>query len=567
MDKELHFFIASLKASRNYKSLIWFFIFLWKTIMDKISRKFFKTKPTQVSVERVDIQCTGRICELSMLHREYHDRSDLQKTIKDNINWDAHTLDIQDLHLLHRFRELPVGFDLNRIEQIKDWVANNPMASLPGWHPYTLSERVIHWCWSLSFYRGSIGTAELKVIQKSLLLQVYYLRNNFEFHLGHHNHLINNARALLTAATLLTDDTEAEDWKKYALKIFNEEWPYQLLPDGVHVEQSVTYHFLLTRTLWEMKQLAEQNGCDFLFDDDLKKMIRYARIIVRPDGTIPFLGHITPDWHWKELVGLLPVWGYTELPISELGKCYKQSPPIGEAEPEGVFLFPEAGQGIIRKSNIHLVLSCDPRFLITPHGDQNPLGIDLWLEDTHLIWDAGLNSYNLDADRAWYESWKGQSTFIIDGLDPIVSNWRKRQLPKAYYKAMGSVKTLEGGVVATHTGYCRLPDPVVASRSVRYRDGVITIEDVVGGAVAHNYEAKFHLGPNRISQSFNRGFEIKDPQTNKRFLFTWEADLQVVQEQNNYSIAYGIQEKGTSLAIKFSVTGNSTIRYSIQSIQ
>jgi hypothetical protein len=400
-----------------------------------------------------------------------------------------------------------------------------------------------------------------------------FLRNNFEFKLGHHNHLINNARALLTTATLLADLPEAADWKKYAIKVFKAEWPYQVLPDGVHAEQSVTYHFLLTRTLWEMKYLMEQTGEQFPFDGDLNKMIQYASIITRPDGTIPFLGHLTPDWHWKELVGLLPIWGYDAVPVSDLGKIYKRrvDPYRSRDENrEGVFLYPAAGQGIIRTSKLHAVLSCDPRCMVTVHGDQNLLGLDVWYAGTHLIRDAGLASYNLDAKRSWYESWQGQSTFSIDGFDPMVSNWRKRQLPKGYHKA---TSTLQGDsetlmLKASHTGYCRLPDPVSTEREINFSgEDDLCIVDRLQCNKLHTYAAKFHFGKNMVKQLSDKSIQIRDLKNGNTFKIHWSAELEFALEENHFAEAYGEESIGFTGSFKCAFAGNTKIEYWVKCVE
>ena len=70
----------------------------------------------------------------------------------------------------------------------------------------------------------------------------------------YHNHVINNARALLTVAISFPEMSNSNLWKKYSINVFENEWKYQILSDGAHSEQSLSYHFLLTRTLWEFKQ-------------------------------------------------------------------------------------------------------------------------------------------------------------------------------------------------------------------------------------------------------------------------------------------------------------------------
>lgn len=584
MDKEFINFKQKITSIAKLKALTWIFIFPFKLCLDFVRRKIFKKLRFKfIFPSKFEFYQDSKIKNLSFLssHNYLPDSHyNFLNSFNTQPNWKQLFIDEQDLHILHRFKDFPFAagdksnFGLVA-NLVKDWKDKNQEGTLPGWHSYTLCERLVSFCWTLNFISGKAVTRECELEQllaETSVVHAYFLRNNFEFHLGHHNHLINNARALLTTATLLCDLPEAADWKKYAIKVFKEEWPYQILPDGVHAEQSVTYHFLLTRTLWEMKYLMEQCGEQFPFDDDLNRMIHYAWIITRPDGTIPFLGHLTPDWHWKELIGLLPVWGEDVVPLSHLGRLYKEpviKNRISEKSYPKVILFPSAGQAILRTENIHAVLSCDPRCTVAVHGDQNYLGFDLWYSGTYLIRDAGIASYNLDAKRAWYESWQGQSTFSIDDFDPMVSNWRKRQLPKGYHQANSTLKCDQEKhlLKASHTGYCRLPDPVVAERQISIKEvNGLCIEDILRCKGQHVYSAKFHFGHNMVKHLSDRSIQINDLANGNSFELHWSIDLELNLEENNFAVAYGEESFGITGSFKYTFTGDTKIEYLLKSV-
>lgn len=577
MDNELRNFKQKIRKIPKATALVWITILGYKLSFHYVKRRFFKgsKRKFQYSTNIVPTQ-SYKIQGVNFLNGS-HGVGDESFNVPDNFtllpDWQRVFQDEQDLHLLHRMKELPFCVRKENshghlYKYIQHWNSNNPMGSLPGWHPYTLSERLISMCWTLDFISKKRMNDELEqLLRTTILVQANFLRNNFEFHLGHHNHLINNARALLTASTLLRELPQAAEWRKFAIKIFKQEWPYQLLPDGVHAEQSLTYHFLLTRTLWEMKYLMEQNEEQFPFDEDLGKMIRYASAATRPDVSIPFLGHLTPDWHWKELVGLLPVWTSSLASTSNLGKLYKQSISMiyvsGENQ-SGVFLYSAAGQGILRTEKVHAVLSCDPRCIITVHGDQNFLGLDVWYLGTHLIRDAGLASYNLDSRRAWYESWQGQSTFSIDGFDPIVSSWRKRQLPKEYFSVTSNFQCDKEKRIlkASHTGYCRLPDPVNVERQINLQgENELYIEDSLQSKGQHTYSAKFHFGKNAMKQLSDRSIHLHDLVNGNTFELCWNAELEFSMEENPFTTAYGQESMGNTVTFKCTFTGNTKIKY------
>lgn len=580
MDSELRNFKNKVATLPKVKALIWIIISFFNISIHYFKKFKKKTAQNLKDPPLLEIYQNSKIQKLSFLTNNedlFKTNFNVKQSLSGQIDWKFRYSDEQYLHILHRMRDLPFLSEENILNfssnLINDWNRNNPLRSLPGWHPYTLSERIISLCFTLHFMSTKIRDTDVEQVFKITIAEhTNFLRSNFEFRLGHHNHLINNARALIIASTLLPDLKQAPEWRNFALKIFKLEWPYQVLSDGVHAEQSVSYHFLLTRTLWEMKYLIEQAGANFTYGTELDKMIRYAKAITRPDGTIPFIGHITPDWHWKELIGLLPVWGEDVVPLSDLGRLYKlqlNKGIIHDNNYSKVLLFPSAGQAIIRTEKIHAVLCCDSRGIITAHGDQNLLGLDIWYCGTHLIRDAGLASYNLDTRREWYESWKGQSTFSIDGFNPIVSNWRKRQLPKDYYKITTTLQRDEENSTfkASHTGYCRLPDPVIASRKLHVSsEENIIIEDELQCKGLHTYQSKFHFGNNTIEKKSSRTIHITNKVNNTTFEFSWKKDIDFIIEENPFAIGYGEEMMGVTGSFEFTFTGDTKIEYSLKPI-
>lgn len=481
--------------------------------------------------------------------------------------------DEQDVHSAFRLKSLPlasIDFSLNHedFELLGEWMLNTPHDAI-FWHPYNVSERLVHLIWALSLNEHLLSGG-LRNIVDAIYSQARYLRNNFEFALGQHNHVINNARALYTASVFFSGDQEAREWKNYSLKVFKERWPDQVLPDGVHSEQSVTYHFLLARTLWEMRELIKAESLDFPFDDDLRKMIAFAKVITRDDGSIPLIGHITPDWHWQELVGLLHIWGDNRIMPSSLAKLYSlYAKPTTQEEPasQATHVFPDAGIGVIRTKGVHMVLNCPPDGNIQVHGDQNYLGIDLWFERTHLIRDAGLTSYNRNQQRAWFESSNGQSAFTVDGLEPVASDWRRRQLPSVYWKSSGGIEAVgDRKIMAHHSGFCRLPDPVVVRRIVSESHGIVTIEDVMECAAAHTYSANFHFGSNSLHRVGSHSLVIFDAEHANKFEMTWSVELECEIRDVPFTISYGHQKIGKTAVCRCQFEGNFTIRYIIKRV-
>ena len=168
-------------------------------------------------------------------------------------------------------------------------------------------------------------------------------------------------------------------------------------------------------------------------------MISYAIFFARADSTIPILGHITPDHPLKELIGLLPLWSdkIKNIKPSLLANIYgcvenNQKDISNINEKKSIKIFKDSGIGIIRSKHYQMTITNKVDGKIACHGDQNLCGITLWHSNTDIIKDLGVNSYNLNKRRVEEESWRGQSTFSVNSMNPIVSNWRKNQLPSSW---------------------------------------------------------------------------------------------------------------------------------------
>src|SRR4030095_17235100 len=123
------------------------------------------------------------------------------------------------------------------------------------------------------------------------------LAERVETHLGVHNHLLNNARALSTAGRLVDDAQKSSAWLGEARAIWDEYFPRLILGDGVFAEQSSHYHALLTRTLLDYVRDARDARRPLAagMREKAQAMCHVTNALIRPDGTLPLFGDISPD--------------------------------------------------------------------------------------------------------------------------------------------------------------------------------------------------------------------------------------------------------------------------------
>jgi hypothetical protein len=458
------------------------------------------------------------------------------------------------------------------LELWRDWVrANPPDVNSPVWESYSVSERLIHGCQSLALLWTAPGFQEAcPELCDALAQHAAWLVDHLETQQAH-NHLINNARALYVYGALFGQTTlQATGWT-----ILERELARQVLPDGLLGEQSTHYHLLLTRTYIEVCLIAQRvdqrAAPEFL--DRIRQMISAAAALIRPDGSLPLIGDVSPDTDLQALVGIIGagqlVLGLARHPIlSESAAWYltgdllkdwaRASTPSLSASHH----WPDAGYGLHRTPDFHLVFQADPRAGVIRHGHVDVPGVTLWSRGHDVLIDAGQATYVAGAWSDYFHGPAAHNTLTIDDLPPYIPASRlRRWLRRDYWQASARLSApylIDGWWVAeaTHTGYRRLAQPVEVQRRVIVAPEYVWITDRVAGEGSHRVEATWHFGANTV--------QLKDPgqwavvhadQYLARAL--WQCNGQPITPtlingqttpliQGWYSTAYGQKQPGTT---------------------
>ena len=178
-------------------------------------------------------------------------------------------------------------------EQIESWIRQNPPGRMPSWHPYPTSLRIVNWIRALMVMGERHDCPSWT---QSLSHQAAFVEANLEFHLGA-NHLIENAFALLVAG-LFFRGTAARRWERKGLELLTAELDEQALPDGGHVERSVSYHLRVNQVCREALCLlqANQRPMPLTLHDVHERMSSFTESMRHCDGNLP-LFH---DAQWIE---------------------------------------------------------------------------------------------------------------------------------------------------------------------------------------------------------------------------------------------------------------------------
>lgn len=171
------------------------------------------------------------------------------------------------------------------------WIAGNRAVRGDGWHPYTLSLRIVNWLKAAAFWEDQLVqpadwrrdfSASLRDQAEHLLLQLE--------HDVRGNHLFENGRALVWLG-LVTGGSDARRWLERGLQILAHEVPAQLLADGCHFERCPGYHFSVLLSLVELGSLFELQGSPVpsWLEVAVRQMRGFGAAILLPDGTYPLL--------------------------------------------------------------------------------------------------------------------------------------------------------------------------------------------------------------------------------------------------------------------------------------
>jgi uncharacterized heparinase superfamily protein len=399
------------------------------------------------------------------------------------------------------------------IQLLADWLKQNPVGTLPGWEPYPLSRRLVAWS---RVELALCGDSEWQAfwerhLAPSLCQQASLLAANLEHDLLN-NHLLANYRALAWVGLLFPSWPNAPKWRKLGLAGLWSEMRWQVLPDGVHDERSISYQTIVLQDILETWQLARHLSEPVPDDVEptLVKMLHFLASTQAPDGTWPMVNDSVPDYPIEPRALLLaggilfdrPEWvaqGKGGAPTYQawLTGEMKQADEKIQVDGERVVVFPEAGYALLRDEAQNYLFfdagAMGPKRM-PGHGHADALSIVLYGGGRPLIVDPGVYTYNAGKWRDHFRSTAAHNTVTVDGQDQCLfwGPFRVAFAPQAQL-----LECSEEHLVGQHDGYRRLPSPVVHRRTIKsHGAGIWEIQDHFEGNGEHDFALtlQFALG-------------------------------------------------------------------------
>lgn len=314
-------------------------------------------------------------------------------------------------------------------EYMKAWpidtVGRNPVAD----STLTLAGRIAMWTRSLHLLISSksFDTPFVGQVVSYLAAQFQFLRENIKPGI---NWRVFEARSLLAGALYLAFLEQADDWRQCAVRVLNDAWFRQFLPDGVHYERNPIYHGGMTGTFCDLLKLGRhmpELGLVVTLDR-LISAYDFMLACVKPNGYLcgihdsqsEFTGHRRDNVHTTSHKGVDNNKTWEE--FRREFKLPMERPPTSQ-------VFPDAGLAFLRTGwdEDAAWMSFDATQWGGGHCHLSRNALQLHAFRQSMVIDPGWLSYESNEWGVYGRSTRAHSTCNLNGLNQSSTNPNRLQ--------------------------------------------------------------------------------------------------------------------------------------------
>ena len=420
-------------------------------------------------------------------------------------------------------------FAAELLRQWYHWQQENPYPLGINWaSSLEVAFRSLSWLWVRYLLTpSSAGPATFQLdLLRALALNGRHINRYLSTYYSPNTHLLGEGVALFFIGTLCPQLPGARMWQQRGWEIVLREAERQMRPDGMHFEQSTYYHVYAIDFLIHARTLAALNGLAIPrgFDEKLEKMLEVlctlsqaglpARFGDDDGGRLfnPRRNH--PDHMLDPLATGAAVFGRGDFKAAAPGlreetlwllgahgvaqfeqlPASQHSPASAGLEDSGIYVMTSS-----KPPHQQLVIDAGPQGAFTAgHGHADALSVQLSVNGREWLVDPGTFCYiSSGAERDLFRGTAAHNTLQVDGLDQADPrgpfSWRS--LPTTRTEQWVSGETFDL-FVGSHTGYCRLADPVVHRRTIFHlKSRFCVLRDVAVGKGVHRLDLFWHFAP------------------------------------------------------------------------
>jgi len=436
-------------------------------------------------------------------------------------------------HLVTLAKAYHLGGQKSFIEELLrqwyHWQKQNPYPFGINWaSSLEVAFRSLSWLWVSRLLRDSEHVPEKfhRDLVNGLALSGRHIESYLSTYFSPNTHLLGEGVALFLIGTLCPQLAAAQRWRERGWAVVLRQAQRQVQSDGMHFEQSVYYHVYALDFFLHARILAARNTVPIpsAFDETIGRMLEalfnlsqagvpprfgdddggrlfdprrnLAEHLVDPLATGAVLYHRAD---WKAAAPVLP-----EETLWLLG-------PQGAAEFDELQQARPAPASVrLRASGIHVMAASEPaqqRLVIDGgaqgtgtcgHGHADALSVQLSVSGRDWLVDPGTFCYmSPKGERDLFRGTLAHNTLEVDGLD------QAEPAGPFAWKSIPTVSTERWIVGKTfdlfeghHTGYSRLPDPVIHRRLIFHlKSRFWFVHDLADGHQRHNLRLSWHLAP------------------------------------------------------------------------
>ena len=377
------------------------------------------------------------------------------------------------------------------VHLVSDWIVKSLPKSDRAWEPYSSCERVVNLAVLLSTRTECRADIDEQRIRRFFEDSLLWIDSHLEYYGTRYtnNHILNNARALVVAGSVL----QCEPAIERGLVIFSHMARELFQRNGFLRERSSHYQLIVCNWLLDTVHFAR--FAQVRSDAGMRALTELEALVERVTGATSFLitwlgeatthiGDISPDIHprlsLKRLRYLYPT-------------AIKALPdlPIGSMD-DWAFV----------SKNEHVLVACmvphSNPVKYTTHG-HNDLGGFVWLhKGIPILVDAGRSRYTRGATSQFQSGPLGHNTVLINGLGALAESLFLNACwcPEPYSHTTVNVKVdPHGGFTLAHDGFGRIKGLGVHVREVEIENNRIVVHDRVGGTGTVILETLWHFPP------------------------------------------------------------------------
>lgn len=348
-----------------------------------------------------------------------------------------------------------------------------------AYEPYPLSRRLVVWSIALHvLFERQFDALGLNRLAMEIDRGARLLAETIEHDLDN-NHVIANAKGLAFAGSTL-----AQPYARQGYDLMWEQLRAQVRTDGVHVENSMSYHFQVWRDAIETCLLAREFNVAVPSDipPRLVCMGNFLAALRYPDGTFPLLNDSVNEGF--EMFDLLraALCELTDEKISLINSLLR--------------VFQDSGYATLQQGDTHVLFDAGALGPVycPGHGHADTLSFELWTQGGARILDPGVYQYEAGAWRDYFRGTAAHNTLQVDDLDSseVGGSFRVGRMANGQLHVSGDGNSVCG----EHDGYARLKNPIWHSRTLALpNEHTLHITDEIRGTGVHDYALHFHLAP------------------------------------------------------------------------